>query len=175
MPNKIFIFGITALAVVIIVGGVTWTLFGSNQPTVPSVPDNSVPDSEEPADEPEPEIPDMEPEPSDNSSETPTDSLTSHQEQARDASVEYIKSKHPTMAQFLTDLSWNGGRYETEEMNNETYIYYASDWMFTVSWSLVENPIYQVSGHYASAQMEIVWEGSYQDGVVKETKFTGSR
>jgi len=60
-------------------------------------------------------------------------------------------------------------------MNNETYIYYASDWMFTVSWSLVENPIYQVSGHYASAQMEIVWEGSYQDGVVKETKFTGSR
>jgi len=175
LPNKIFMFGITVLAVVIIVGGVTWTLFGSNEPAVPSVPDNSVPDSGEPADEPEPEIPDTEPEPTDNSSEIPNDSLISHEEQARDASVEYIKSKHPSIAQFLTDLSWNGGRYETEEVNNETYVYYASDWMVTVSWQPTGNPTYQISAQYASGQMEIIWEGTYQNGVVKETKFTGSR
>jgi hypothetical protein len=168
-------FGVTVLAVVIIIGGVTWTLFGSNEPGAPSVPDNSQPDSQNPSDQTEPESPDTTPEPSENSSETPNGSLVSHQEQARDAAVEYIKSKHPTIAQFLTDLSWYGGRYEIEETENETYIYYASDWTVTVSWPPVENPTYQVSAHYASDQMEIVWEGSYQNGVVRETKFTGSR
>ena len=171
LPSRTFIYAITVLAVVIIAGGVAWTFFGSDEPDTPSVPDNSLPVSGNPS-SPSGSGNPQTTEPSGNSSETPGESLVTVDEEARDAAVAFMKSKHPGIAQYLTDLSWNGGWTNSEEENTETYVYYAQEWTFTVKWQSVSNPVYKVSAQYASETTTIVWEGTYQNGVVKETSFS---
>jgi hypothetical protein len=171
LPSRTFIYAITVLAVVIIAGGVAWTFFGSDEPDTPSVPDNSLPVSGNPSGPSWFGNPQTT-EPSGNSSETPGESLVTVDEEARDAAVAFMKSTHPGIAQYLSDLSWNGGWIDSEEENTEAYVYYAQEWTFTVKWQSVSNPVYKISAQYASETTTIVWEGSYQNGVVKETSFS---
>jgi hypothetical protein len=84
----------------------------------------------------------------------------------------HIKTAHSNTAQFMDELFWNGGRLETEETDTETYIYYANDWTLTVNWPLVETPTYNISANYNSQDIFIVWEGTYQNGAVKEKSYT---
>ena len=172
LPSKTFIFGTTVLAVVIIIGGLSWTLVNSNQPTQNS---SSLPESQNP------EVP---PATSPGSSDNPSNATNSDSsgtsfpetaalpEEVKDAAIAYIKTTYPKVAQFMTDLAWTGGRLETGDVSTETYIYYASDWTVTVEWLLVSNPTYKVSANYTSAETLIVWQGTYQNGNVKETSYT---
>ena len=175
MPNKIFIFGMTVLAVVIIIGGIGWTLFKPNQSTVP--PSGNSQTTQPPSNLPEGQNSETPPEGSDstvtNSSETTGSSVLP--EEVRDAAMAYVKIKHSKTAQFMTDLSWAGSRLDSEELGNETYVYYAaSGWTVTVQWSLVSNPVYDVSAELNSEENFILWQGTYQNGNIKETSYTQS-
>ena len=173
LPNKIFIFGMTVAAVVIIVGGVSWTLFNSNQPAAaPS-------DTTQPSNQPESQNPEVPTDTSPGSSDNPTNSSNSEssalpEEQVKDAAMTYIKTAHAKTAPLMTDLSWTGGRLETEDPNTETYIYYAANWEVTIEWPLVSNPTYTVSASYRSEETQIVWQGTFQNGNIKETSYTDS-
>lgn len=175
MPNRVFMFGVTVLAVVIIIGGVSWTLFGPGEPAESTVPDGSKPVSEKPSDQPVTESPDITPEPSENPVGYGNESSVPLEEQARDAALAYMRSARPATAQFMTDLSWRGGRLDTGSADVETYVYYASDWEVRVEWPLVANPAYKVTATYSLGTTLIVWEGSYQNGTIKETRYSFTR
>ena len=172
LPNKIVIFGFTVLAVVIIIGGLTWTIFNPNQATVP--PSGNSQTTQPPSNLPEGQNSGTPPEGSDstvtNTSETTSSSVLP--EEVRDAAMAYVKIKHSKTAQFMTDLSWTGSRFDSEELGNETYVYYAdSGWTVTVQWLLVSNPVYDVSAELNSDENFILWQGTYQNGTIKETSY----
>ena len=173
MPSKMFIFGTTVLAVVIIIGGISWTLFSPPLPAeTPPVSDNS--GNEQPSTNPsETGNPDTSNQTSDSSSSGNFTTLT--EEGIRDAAVEYIKSAHRETAQFLNDLEWFGGRADSGSAETELHLYHASDWAISIEWPLVENPAYNITASYNSEETLIVWIGTYQNGAIAETKYSNTK
>ena len=171
LPSKTFILGITVLAVVIIIGGASWTILDLGKPTTPADTNNTLPD-QTPSEQPEPQNPeDTVPAP-ENSTDVPADSQGVTEEQVKDAAMAHIKSTYPVTAQFMINLTWNGGRLETESLETETYVFYASYWTVTVEWPMVSNPTYKVSAAYSLEETLVMWEGSYQNGKITETKYS---
>lgn len=176
MPSKTFILGITVLAVVIIIGGSTWTFLELGKTTTPNQPDNSTPDLT-PSEEPENESPEETPG-SENSTDVPSGYSGVTVEQVKDVVMAYIKSAHPETAQFMTEnMTWNGGRLPPESLESEieTYVYHAPDWTVTVEWPLVSNPTYKVTAGYSLEATVIIWQGTYQNAAIKETSFSLTR
>lgn len=169
LPSKTFVFGITVLAVVIIIGGLSWTLFNPNQPTVTPSPSENPQTAQNPSNSTESAS-------SSGSSSYPANSSFPETyvlpEDVRDAAMAYINTAHHNVVQFMTNLSWTGGRIDTGDRNTETYMYYASGWTVTVQWPLVTNPVYNVSANYISEETQITWQGTYQNGNIKETSYT---
>lgn len=171
------------LAVVIIIGGLSWTLFNSNQTAAPPSSTENSQTTQNPSNSTEPQNTEVPSETSDSSTNSPDSTVTNTSEtspqtssvlpeEVRDAAMTYVKTKHSRTAQFMTDLSWTGSRLDTEELGNETYVYYASSWTVTVRWPLVSNPTYSISASYNSEETFIIWQGTYQNGSIKETSYT---
>jgi len=106
---------------------------------------------------------------------TPAPVLT-EQEEIRNSIMNYIASKHPETATYMTNLVWTGGRTTPENIvGAETYMYFSSGWNVTLSYPVVPQPIYQVSADYKaqgiSIPIRIIWQGTYQNQVINETSY----
>lgn len=103
---------------------------------------------------------------------TPTPETTV-QEQVRDAAIAYIQTNHTEAAQFLTDLSWSGGRATAEGLlGAETYIYTSGGWNVTIKYPVIPNPVYTINATYTSGNTAIDWQGTYENDVITETSYT---
>lgn len=101
----------------------------------------------------------------------------STQEQVRDEVMGYIQFNHPETAQFMNDLAWTGGRTTPQNVvGAETYTYYSQGWNFTLNYPVVPNAIYTITVDYSAVSTgipyRIIWQGTWQNGVVKETNYT---
>ena len=101
---------------------------------------------------------------------------TSEQEQVRDAAVNYLRENHPETAQYITSLSWTGGRVSTGLLGAEIYAYQSAGWKVNVSYPVIPNPTYTVVAIYSGvndsgANVSISWDGTYQGGTVTQTNY----
>lgn len=189
MPNKTFVFGVTVIAVLIIVGGVSWTLFNSNQATAPTSDNSQNPqNSQNSQNSQTPQNPtnsteNQNTENSSASNSTNTDASGTPDltgitiivpENVRDAAMAYIKTAYPKTAQYISNFTWSGGRSEAESSENETYLYYASNWVVKVQWAPVSNPTVRLSISYSSEATMIAWEGTYLNGAIKQTSYSST-
>jgi len=100
----------------------------------------------------------------------------STQEKVRDDVTYYIKSNHPETTQFMKDLVWTGGRTTPPNLvGGETYMYYSQGWNFTINYPVVPNAIYTIIADYSAVSTgipyRIVWQGTWQNGTIKETSY----
>jgi hypothetical protein len=98
------------------------------------------------------------------------------QEQTRDVAISYLRVNHPETEQYLTSLSWTGGRVNTGLLGAEIYTYQSGGWNVNVSYPVIPNPTYTVvavysGASYSGAIVSINWEGTYQGGTVTETNY----
>ncbi len=99
------------------------------------------------------------------------------QEQVRDAVMAFIGSSHEATLQFMSDLTWTGGREETSLLGAETCAYQSGGWNVTIKYPVVPNPTYNITVEYSTASNEpsipyhIAWQGTWQDGCVTEASF----
>jgi hypothetical protein len=106
------------------------------------------------------------------STPTPTPQL-SPQEQVREATIAYIKANRTETAQYLTSLSWSGGRATPEGLlGAETYIYTSGNWNLTITYPVIPNPTYNINAIYTSTDLTINWHGAYTNGTVTETSYS---
>ena len=102
------------------------------------------------------------------------------QQYIRDAAVAYIKANHANAAQFLNDISWTGGRQETNLLGAETYVWQSQGWNVTINYPVVAQPTYKITASYSAPQTSgivgipyrIVWEGTWQNDALTETSYT---
>jgi len=98
------------------------------------------------------------------------------QEEIRDSVMDYIKFNHPETAQFMTDLTWTGGRTTPATLiGAETYVYTSNGWKFTTNYPVIPNPIYNITADYSatstSIPYRIIWTGSWQNWCINETSY----
>jgi hypothetical protein len=103
-------------------------------------------------------------------------SQLSTQEQVRDEVMRYIQSNHPETTQFIQNLVWTGGRTTPPNLvGAETYMYFSQGWNFTLSYPVVPNAIYTItadySAHSTSIPYRIIWQGTWQNETIKETRY----
>jgi hypothetical protein len=105
---------------------------------------------------------------------TPTQSPT--QEKVRDHIMLYIKTNHPETAQFIRDLIWSGGEVPLNLVGSSTYSYYSNGWNLTMTYPVVQNPIYKVIADYSAPHTgipyRVIWEGTWQLETIKENNYT---
>jgi hypothetical protein len=104
------------------------------------------------------------------------------QEQARDDVMIYIRTHHVETAQFMTSLTWTGGRINTGLLGAEKYVYNSNGWTVSIQYPVVLNPIYTINATYISPVSEITpeqaifaWQGTWQKGSINETSFTNAQ
>jgi hypothetical protein len=107
-------------------------------------------------------------------SPSPNELIT--QEKVRDAVMIYIKSNHTETAQFMKDLVWNGGKVTPPNtVGAETYMYFSQGWNVTIQYPLVPNAVYKIIADYSatgiSIPYRIIWQGTWQNQVIKETSY----
>ena len=179
-----FLFGITVLAAVIIIGGVIWTLFNNNNQPAPTQNSHSNGTSPESGDQnPEsipsdttPELPSTTPtSPSSDSNGTPNASSSTDllsPEQIRDAIMANVKAKHPETAPLMTNMTWTGGRADFLSIDNETYLYYGSEWKVKVEFPVASVFTYSITGDYHSETLYIAFTATYKNGIVSITNYS---
>jgi hypothetical protein len=107
---------------------------------------------------------------------TPNSNGLTTQEEVRDSVMSYVGLNHPETAQFMKDLVWTGGRVTPPNvLGAETYMYYSQGWNVTISYPVVPNPIYTVMADYSATSVgipyRIVWQGTWQNGLIDETSY----
>lgn len=94
-------------------------------------------------------------------------------EQIRDAAIDYIKTYHSKTAEFMTNLSWKGGRATPEGLvDAETYTYNSLNWTITIQYPAVLDPTYLITANYSATDILIAWEGTCENRTLKETNYT---
>jgi len=98
------------------------------------------------------------------------------QEEIRDAIMDFIKSNHPETAQFITNLSWAGGRTTPAGLvGAETYMYTSNGWKFTINYPVIPNPTYNITADYSAPSIgipyRIIWTGSWRNWCINETSY----
>lgn len=111
-----------------------------------------------------------------NPTPTPSPPELTTQERIRNTIMYYIKSNHPETAQFMNDLVWSGGRATPQNiLGAETYKYYSQGWNFTINYPVVQDPIYNIVADYSTTSIgipyRIIWNGTWQNEVIKETSY----
>lgn len=95
------------------------------------------------------------------------------EEQIRDATIDYIKTYHSKTSEFMTNLSWTGGRATPEGLvGTETYTYNSSNWTITIQYPAVLDPTYLIAANYSATDILIAWEGTCENRTLKETNYT---
>jgi hypothetical protein len=98
-------------------------------------------------------------------------------EQIRDAVMGFIEANHPETGQLMGELVWTGGREETGLLGAEIYNYESLGWKVTISYPVIVNPVYAVTVNYSvpagviSIPYAVIWEGSWENGIVTEASF----
>jgi hypothetical protein len=176
MPPKTFLFGITVIAVVIIIAGVSWTLV-SNKPSPTPSPSPTQQITPYPVLTPAPSTPAFptstgNPDTLNGTTSVPsTTQMPSPQDQIRDAAMIYIKYNHPETAPIITNASWSTGKLETGLVGSETIIYYDGGWTVTVQYPVVPNPVYTVTANYTVGDVYVVWQATYDAGAFKDESY----
>jgi hypothetical protein len=98
------------------------------------------------------------------------------QETVRDSVMNYIKANHVEITQFIGNLVWTGGRVtQADTIGAETYMYYAGGWNFTITYPVIPQPAYTIIADYKTSEIgipyRIIWQGSWENQVIKETYF----
>jgi cytoskeletal protein RodZ len=176
MPPKTLLIGITVLSIVIILAGVSWTLFSNNQ-TVTPPPSSSSPSNQ-----------DTGTSDTDNQQATNTDNTTpndnstqpitglSSQEQMRDSAMVYVKGNHSETTALMNDLSWIGGRDENAPTDTERYIYYSGNWSVTIEYPTTsESPTYNITGTYNSAVQYVQFTETVTNGSFTITSYSNQK
>ncbi len=104
---------------------------------------------------------------------SPTSNILS-QAQVRDAAMTYIEDRHGETAQFMTNLSWAGGRQETGLLGSEIYLYSSTGWTVMIQYPVVPNPTYNITADYAVENVSVSWKGTYEDGIIVEASYNYS-
>jgi len=191
MPPKTLLIGITVLSIVIIIGGIGYTLVEEQRTPSPSTStdgqSNTNPDT----------TPEVQPQYSDtNSTDTtggPTSTTpdtsganetggsssggTSPQEQIRDKAMEFLKSNKTETRQLINNLAWIGGRDDLAPMGTERYLYYSTNnaWSLTIESTTNSTTTYAISGDYNSVNMTVSFKETYTNGVFRITSYTSQR
>ncbi|MFB3889095.1 MAG: zinc-ribbon domain-containing protein [Candidatus Bathyarchaeia archaeon] len=105
--------------------------------------------------------------------------VQSTQEKVRDDAMTYILANHPETAMFMQNLTWTGGRQDTGLVGAETYVYESTGWTVTLKYPVVPNPVYTVTADYSVSLLpgqvgipyRVIWQGTWENGVVKETSY----
>ena len=139
----------------------TQTSVPSLSPTTPSL--SSTPTSPPLTPTPSPSTP------------TPTPVLN-EQETVRNSVMDYIKTKHPEIAQFMNNLVWTGGRVTPQNLvGSETYMYYARGWNFTMTYPVVPQTVYRIIADFSAPDVgipyRVIWQGNWQNQVINETDY----
>jgi hypothetical protein len=180
MPPKALLLGITVLAIVIIIGGVAYTLVeGQSTPT----PSNSGDGQQTPTDSTTPETGPEYPEY--NSNDTSSDTTASEQptgasvqEQIRDQGMTYLKTTKPETAPLMGNLTWYGGFYDLSPPGTEQYMYYTRDgfWSITVESQGDSGGNYTITGTYFNAAtMTVTFKETYQNGAFTLVNYSSQR
>jgi hypothetical protein len=99
----------------------------------------------------------------------------------RDLAMEFIKRNHPETERFMAGIEWRGGRQPSDErVGAETYRFSSQAWNCTISYTVVLNPKYGIVVGFSTSMIpgytgefhEMVWKGTYQNGVITETSYT---
>ncbi|MCW4030377.1 MAG: hypothetical protein NWE92_12115 [Candidatus Bathyarchaeota archaeon] len=116
------------------------------------------------------------PGPSPTATPTATSTEPPTAEQVRDAAVTYIKNNHADAAQYLNNVSWEGGRATAEGLvGYETYVYTGGSWNVTIGYPVIPNPTYDINATYTAAGGPLIdWAGTYSDGTITETTYTNT-
>jgi hypothetical protein len=192
MPPKTLILGITVLAIVIIIGGVAYTLVEEQLRPTPSSPENgqqtptgSTTPEEQPL-YPEDNTTDITPGPT--TPETPADTngttgpsstvVASVQEQIRDQGMAYLRTTKPETAPLMGNLSWYGGRSDLSSPGTEQFMYYTENgfWSVTVETQANSAGNYIVSGiYFNAATMTTTFKETYTNGVFTLVDYSSQR
>jgi hypothetical protein len=169
MPRPTIIFGITIVAIVIIVGGFfASTLANSNHPSSSPSPRPTSPNSDY-TDNPDAlQTSDVNPANSPLTSSAPE---LAPPEIARDASVNFIKTNHREAAPLMTAFDWVGGREDTGVLGIEKYDYYSGGWTVIVQFNATSSSTYNISATYIQDAASINWIGTNQNGTTLETSY----
>jgi hypothetical protein len=191
MPPKSLLLGITVLSIVIIIGGIGYTLVqnrtastystsGNGQPTTtpdttpevhPQYPDTNSTDINGEASSTTPDT--------SGGSDTGGSSSTvsSPQEQIRDQGLAFLKVSKTETAPLMNNLTWSGGRDDLAPMGTERYLYYSIDltWSVTVESATNSTTTYTISGTYNSVSMTVSFTETYASGVFRITAYSSQR
>ena len=180
MPPKALLLGITVLAIVIIIGGVAYTLVESQSSPTPSNPGNG---QQTPTGNTTPETGPEYPEY--NSNDTSSDTTASEQptgasvqEQIRDQGMTYLKTTKPETAPLMGNLTWYGGFYDLSPPGTEQYMYYTRDgfWSITVESQGESGGNYTITGTYfKAATMTVTFKETYQNGAFTLVNYSSQR
>lgn len=102
------------------------------------------------------------------------------QENIRDIAVTFVRASHVDVAQFLNNLSWTGGRQNSNLIGAETYAWQSQGWNLTINYPVVAEPIYHITANYSTLQTpgstgipyRVTWEGTWQNGNLTETSYS---
>jgi hypothetical protein len=190
MPPKTLLLGITVLAVVIIIGGVAYTLVEEQILPTPSSgngqqtpTDNTTPETQPQYTEdnssailPEPASPEGSTDT--NGTNTPSTGAASVQEQVRDQGMTYLRTSKSETAPLMGNLSWYGGRYDLSPPGTEQYMYYTSDnfWSVTVESQTDSAGNFTITGTYFNAAtMTVTFKEKYVNGVFTLINYSSQR
>ncbi len=191
MPPKTLLLGLTILTIVIIIGGVAYTLVEENQGlnTNPSGNGQPTPVSGN-STEPQPQF-------NDNASTDTTPGTTSSdnnantngsdsvlspnlsaQEQVRDLGMTYLKNTKPETAPLIANISsWTGGMDPLSPEGTIRYLYYSADnaWSVTVDNPSNSTSNFTITGTYNSLTMYVLFTETYNGGTFKLTSYSSQR
>ncbi len=181
MPPKALLLGITVLAIVIIIGGVAYTLVEGKSSPTPSNPGNGqqTPTGGDTTPETVPEYPDS------NSNDNSSDGTASEQptgasvqEQIRDQGMTYLKTSKPETAPLMSNLTWYGGFYDLSPPGTEQYMYYTTNgfWSITVESQGDSGGNYTITGiYFNAASMTVTFKETYQNGAFTLVNYSSQR
>jgi hypothetical protein len=92
--------------------------------------------------------------------------------------MNYIKTYHRETAQYMQGCSWTGGLVNRGTVGTATYKYLSNGWTVTITYPIVNNPVYTVTVTYERQaswfmpeKVIVYWQGTWQNGAIKQANY----
>jgi hypothetical protein len=92
--------------------------------------------------------------------------------------MNYIGSQHRETAQYMQCLSWSGGLV-SNMFGTVTYEYVSNGWTVTMTYPIVNNPVYTVTVMYEKHtacsipdKVIVNWQGEWQNAAIRQTYYS---